>query len=80
WRDSAEAEKVIHSIQTRVEEQALEHIRDTFQQAQKDGADVFHMGRWLYAWNPELVHADKWPEQFAAVPVVFEINTSIEIQ
>ncbi|MBQ6853650.1 MAG: Ger(x)C family spore germination protein [Peptococcaceae bacterium] len=80
WRDSAEAEKVIHSIQTRVEEQALEHIRDTFQQAQKDGTDVFHMGRWLYAWHPELVHADKWPEQFAAMPVVFEINTSIEIQ
>ncbi len=80
WKDSAEAETVVKRIQAQVEEKALTHIRQIFAQAQADGMDSFHLGRWLYAWHSDVVNTDAWPAQFSTLPVVFEMDTSIEIQ
>ena len=80
WKDSAEADTITHRIQAGVETQALEQIQKTVAQAQQDGTDTFHLGRWLYAWHPNLVENNAWSEQFAALPIVLEMDTSIEVQ
>ncbi len=80
WKDRAEADTVIRRIQAQVEAEALQQIHNTFQQAQADGTDSFHLGRWLYAWHPALVDVVAWPSQFSMLPIVFEMDTSIEVQ
>ncbi len=80
WQNSAEAEQIAKQIQSLVEEKALQQIDATVKQAQACGSDAFHLGRWLYAWHSDLVQIDSWPEQFAAVPITFEMDTTIEVQ
>ena len=80
WKDSAEADNVIRRIQAQVESQSLECIQYTITQAQQDGTDTFHLGRWLYAWHPNFVDSNAWPTQFATLPIVLEMKTSIEVK
>ena len=80
WKDRAEAEQVIVQIQSQVEAKSMERMRDTLAQAQAEGTDTFHLGRWLYAWHPNLVQEQDWPTQFAALPINLQMDTSIEIQ
>ena len=80
WKDSAEAEQVIRHIQSQVEAKSMKHIGDTLAQAQAEGTDTFHLGRWLYAWHPSLVQEQDWPTQFASLPIHLKMDTSIEVQ
>ena len=80
WKDSAEAEQVIRHIQSQVEAKSMKHIGDTLAQAQAEGTDTFHLGRWLYAWHPNLVQEQDWPTQFASLPINLKMDTSIEVQ
>jgi hypothetical protein len=80
WKDSAEAEQVIRHIQSQVEAKSMKHIGDTLAQAQAEGTDTFHLGRWLYAWHPNLVQEQDWPTQFASLPIHLKMDTSIEVQ
>ncbi len=79
WKNSEEADYICARIQQRVEEKALEQIAASVQQAQTNQTDPFRLGRWLYAWHPQLVQADQWQKQFASIPITFAIETKVEL-
>ncbi len=79
WKNSEEADAICARIQQRVEENAMEQIIASVQKAQANKTDPFRLGRWLYAWHPQLVQADRWQEQFAALPITFAIETKVEL-
>lgn len=77
WNQRDDTEAISHQIQSRLEETALQQITDTFRKAQEKQADVFRLGRWLYAWHPEYVQAETWPTQFASLSITIELDTHI---
>ena len=79
WKNSIEANEVSMQIQRLVEQKALEELNSTVQKAQQNKTDAFHLGRWLYAWHPQLVEAENWSEQFAKVSILYDVKTSIEV-
>ena len=79
WKTGAEAETVCKQIQAQVEAKALQQITDTFYRAQLQRTDTFRLGRWLYAWHPDLIQSDRWPEQFSTLPITFTMDTSIAV-
>ena len=79
WKTGAEAETVCKQIQAQVEAKALQQITDTFYRAQLQRTDIFRLGRWLYAWHPDLIQSDRWPEQFSTLPITFTMDTSIAV-
>ena len=77
WRDSKEADAICRQIQQLVEQKAMLQIQNSFSQAKHNQTDAFRLGRWLYAWHPYLIQEDRWPEQFATIPIEIRLDTNI---
>lgn len=79
WKTRTDAETISSQIQQQVEEKALERFTAAVKKAQENGTDAFRLGRWLYAWHPDLVEAENWPAQFSSLPITVEMDNSVEV-
>ena len=79
WKDRADAETASEQIVRQVELHALEQIDGMLQVVQPLGADTVGLGRWLYGWHPQLVQENRWPKQFATLPIQYQVQLEIAV-
>ena len=46
---------------------------------QEQGADILHLGRWLYAWHPDLMPEKTWAEAFSKIKIAVKMETNLEL-
>ena len=76
-RSVEETEHFYRQIQNETEEILKEEAEEAFTALQRQQCDALRLGRWLYAWHPELVQAAKWPEQFKALSIEVQLETDM---
>lgn len=74
-----EIEQLNQHIQQEAKKQLTKRIEDALQQAQKEKGDAFGLGQWLYAWHPEVVKVQDWPQQFSEAEIEVNLETKIEL-
>lgn len=72
-------EQLNRQVEAQVKQQLTEQIQKDFKQVQQQGCDVLRLGRWLYAWHPELVRGKDWPQLFGELEIEVNLETEIEL-
>ena len=72
-----ELEEFRQQIQQEMETILKKEAEKDFALLQQKGCDALRLGRWLYAWHPELVHPEKWNSQFSQLQIDVQIETAV---
>ncbi len=62
-----------------VEAELTSRIEQDIAQMQEQGADILHLGRWLYAWHPDLMPEKTWAEAFSKIKIAVKMETNLEL-
>lgn len=76
---TVEETEAFHSrVQAELEQMLTVQIEKDFALLQQNRCDALQLGRWLYAYHPDLVETERWPEQFADVDIEVQLETRIK--
>ena len=74
-----ELEAFNESMKKVVEAELTSRIEQDIAQMQEQGADILHLGRWLYAWHPDLMPEETWAEAFSKIKIAVKMETNLEL-
>lgn len=66
-------------VKQTMDEKIIKEVEQGIAEEQQAGTDSLHLGRWLYAWHPDLLEGQDWETIFPKVEIEVSLETKIEL-